>query len=126
MSASIDYAAGGERAYSGADAFGVYSTDAAEAASMQPFNADQSRPWWESVILYGATKAIDNRFTRPAVEGNTNAGTFGGANGRTYGQTPNATGGAPTIFGASTIAGVPAWVVLAAGAAVVVYLATRR
>ena len=125
MSARYDYATG-EAGYTGSDAFGVYSTDAAEARVMQPFNADQSQPWWQSLILYGATKAIDNQFTRPAIEGNTNSGTFGGANGRTYGQTPTATGGAPTLFGRATIAGVPAWVVLAAGAAVVVYLATRR
>lgn len=67
--------------------------DGIEAQQMQPFAQDQAMPWWQSVITYGATRAIDNRFGPVNVAGNIQAGTFAGANGRTYTITPNAAGG---------------------------------
>lgn len=67
--------------------------DVAEAQQMQPFAADQTAPWWQSLIAYGATRAIDNRFGPTNVAGNTNTGTFAGQNGRTYVNNPNALGG---------------------------------
>lgn len=42
---------------------------------------------WERLMQYGITRAIDNRYGPVPVAGNTNAGTFAGANGRTYGNT---------------------------------------
>lgn len=63
--------------------------DAAESAQMTPFQPGTANgmQWWESVIAYGATRAIDNRFGPVNVLGNTNPGTFAGQNGRTYGNT---------------------------------------
>lgn len=76
--------------------FGTFGlgNDYAEAAQMQPFipEAAQQRgmSWWESVIAYGATRAIDNRFGPPQVGGNTQAGSFAGQSGRTFINTPQA------------------------------------
>jgi hypothetical protein len=62
--------------------------DGVEAKQMQPFAADQSAPWWQSMIMYGATRAIDNRFGPVNVAGDVGSGTYAGQNGRTYLNTP--------------------------------------
>lgn len=65
-----------------ADASGIaWSVPSAGATSQE------SQPWWESVIKYGITRAIDNQFQQPVVSGNTQPGTFAGQNGATYQQT---------------------------------------
>lgn len=89
MSAALDYLVGGEAGYTG------LAGDAADAAAMQPFSASQGMPWWQGVISYGLTRAIDNRFAPPNVQGNTSPGSFAGANGRTY---SNGQGGAAGGF----------------------------
>lgn len=49
--------------------------------------ADTGSAWWEDLIKYGAPKVIDNLFaTRPVIAGNTDTGSFAGANGLTYSQ----------------------------------------
>lgn len=48
---------------------------------------DTKLSWWEDLIKYGATRAIDNAWgTKPAIVGNTDTGSFAGANGLTYSQ----------------------------------------
>ncbi|MBP6899521.1 MAG: hypothetical protein KBC73_05500 [Burkholderiaceae bacterium] len=84
-------------------AFGSFSlglgSDMAEAQQMAPFAPpaaqQQGMAWWESLIAYGATRAIDNRFGPVNVAGNTQPGTFAGQNGRTYTQTPTVQSGQP-------------------------------
>lgn len=49
--------------------------------------ADSGRPWWETMAMYGITRAIDNQFGTPQI-GNSNPGSFAGQNGRTYESTP--------------------------------------
>ncbi len=79
-------------------AFGL-GTDMAEAQQLQPFippvAQQQGMAWWESLVAYGATRAIDNRFGPVNVGGQTSNGSFAGQNGRTYVQTPSATSGTP-------------------------------
>lgn len=76
--------------------FGL-GNDMVESVQMQPFipavAQQQGMPWYESVIAYGLTRAIDNRFGPPQVGGNTQAGSFAGQSGRTYVNTPNARAG---------------------------------
>jgi hypothetical protein len=118
MSAALDYLAGGEAGYTGADAFGVFSTDAIEAAQMQPFSGGGSgEPWWQSVIKYGATRAIDNRYGPVNVAGNTSPGSFAGQNGRTYSN-----GGAGGVLSAAGLSPL----LLIAAAAVVALLLLKR
>jgi hypothetical protein len=88
MSARDDYAATGDSSgYTG-----VLPGDAYDNAQMQQFAPNQSEPWYVSMIQYGITRAIDNRFGPVNVAGNTQPGTFAGQNGRTYAQAPNGTG----------------------------------
>lgn len=48
---------------------------------------DQKLSWWEDLIKYGATRAIDNAWgSKPVISGNTDTGSFAGANGMTYSQ----------------------------------------
>lgn len=72
-----------------------WSGDASEAAKMEPFNpgASSGMTWWQSMIAYGASRAIDNRFGPTNVQGNTNPGSFAGQNGRSYQQGPTPTAG---------------------------------
>lgn len=118
MSAAIDYMAGGEAAYTGASV-----NDTREAAQMQPFAQRQDVPWWQSLVMYGATRAIDNRFGPTQVQGNTNPGSFAGQNGRTYANTPTGQGG--MVAPAASFGGLPLWALLAAGG-VVAFLALRK
>jgi hypothetical protein len=97
------------------------SGDVTEARQMQQF-APAGMPWWQAVIQYGATRAIDNRFGPPVLSGNQDPGSFGGQNGRTYQNQPTANGGRPVT--ADRAAGSPdiTWLVVAAAA---VYLLAR-
>lgn len=97
MSARYDYQADGEAGYTGSytdsnTAFdmGGMSADAYEQAHMAPFTpgANQGAPWWQGIIQYGVTRAIDNRYAPVNVAGNVATGSFAGANGRTYYQAP--------------------------------------
>lgn len=95
---------------------GAMLGDVYDNAQMQPFSAapagQAGMPWWESVIAYGATRAIDNRFGPINVGGNTDPGTYGGANGSTYRQRPTQ----PAPVAPAGPGGVPWLVLLAAGA----------
>ena len=108
MGAALDYAAGGEAGYTGLEG------DVRDSAHMQPFAQQQGAAWWESLITYGVTRAIDNRFGPTNVSGNTSPGSFAGTNGRTYAQNPSGQGG-----GAATAAGWGGMPWLLIGAAVV-------
>lgn len=81
MGAAIDYATGGEAAYTGELPGDV--TDNRQMAPFQP-GTGAGMAWWESLIAYGATRAIDNRFAPVNVNGDTSPGSFAGSNGRTY------------------------------------------
>lgn len=97
MSARYDYEAGGEAAYTGADAFGVVlDGDVRDMTQMQAFAPTQAAPWWQSLIMYGATRAIDNRFAPPSVAGNVHPGSGSGQSGATYRNRPQAESGTVT------------------------------
>lgn len=76
---------------------GMMLSDLYEAQKMAPFQqADTGQSWWQGLMQYGITRAIDNRYGPPVfLPGNTATGTFAGANGRTYYQAPNGQGGVP-------------------------------
>jgi hypothetical protein len=98
MSARIDYGlSDDESAYTGSynDSAGAWdmggaSADHFEAAQMAPFTpgANQGVPWWQGIVSYGITRAIDNRYGPVPIAGNVNTGSFAGSNGRTYYQAP--------------------------------------
>lgn len=66
--------------------------DVYDNAQMGAYSAN-GEPWWQSLIQYGAVRAIDNRYGPVNVGGNTAAGSFAGANGRTYGNAGTNTAG---------------------------------
>ncbi|MCV2361652.1 hypothetical protein LNV08_22025 [Paucibacter sp. TC2R-5] len=79
----------------GAWDMGGATPDQFEAAQMQPFTpgSNQGVPWWQGIIGYGITRAIDNRYGPTPIQGNVAAGSFAGQNGRSYYQAPNGTRG---------------------------------
>jgi hypothetical protein len=94
MSAYLDALSGA--GYDGSDSGGIgdvglMASDVADYQQMQPYagGGNQQAPWWQSVIQYGMTRAIDNRYGPTSVTGNVQSGTFAGANGQTYYQAPN-------------------------------------
>ena len=101
-------------------------SDLAEWNKMSQFTPTQAPsgdtvPWWQGAVLYGVTKAIDNTFPNDprGIQGNTNPGSFAGANGRSYNQAgPLAQ--SPTLAGlGQSIAGMNPLVLIAlAGLAV--------
>lgn len=49
--------------------------------------AETGQSWWQDLVKYGATRAIDNAFaSKPIIAGNTDTGSFAGSNGLTYSQ----------------------------------------
>jgi hypothetical protein len=110
MSALLDYQAGDEAGYTGSyvdtsTGFGVTPSDRLEWDRMQtytpaPTGAD-GVPWWENLVSYGVTRAIDNTLPgySTGVQGNTAPGSFAGQNGRTYTQA-GSLNAAPTLAGA--------------------------
>lgn len=66
--------------------------DLAEWGKMSRFTpapADaQQQPWWQNLVSYGISKAIDNTFPneRHGIQGNTGPGSFAGQNGQSYQQ----------------------------------------
>lgn len=80
------------------------ATDQNEWVKMQPYTAApagrEQAPWWQNLVAYGATKAIDNTFPtqNTGVRGNTQPGSFAGQNGRTYNQV-GGINAAPTVAG---------------------------
>lgn len=75
--------------------------DAAEWSKMQtytPAPADNVAPWWQNLVSYGVSKAIDNSFPGDAysIQGNTRPGSFAGQNGSTYNQR-GSSASAPTL-----------------------------
>lgn len=103
MGAAQDYAAGGDAAYTG-DGYTLNTIDAAEWQKMVPYQAapagNEAAPWWQNLVSFGVTRAIDNTFPGQAtrVQGNTQPGSFAGQNGRTYIQ-PGGLNAAPTTVG---------------------------
>jgi hypothetical protein len=83
MSQLIDTLAGAYSAYSGG-AGGGMEGDQTDAQHMDQFAPSSQEPWWQGVIKYGLTRAIDNQFHQPATQGSGTPGSFAGQNGRTY------------------------------------------
>lgn len=97
MSIADDYIDSGWQNADQAEAPYLVGNDTAEWQKMQPYVTQaqgEQAPWWQSVIKYGITKAVDNTFPSQStgVRGNTNPGTFAGQNGRTY-SNANSVGG---------------------------------
>ena len=65
-----------------------FQRDAAENRQLQPFAQDQSKPWWESMAIYGFTRAIDNHFNVARAPSGSQRATYAGQNGNTYQQGP--------------------------------------
>ena len=86
MSAALD-AAIGDPYY---DSSVLSIPDQLDAAKMAPFSPDQSVPWWQNVVQYGITRAIDNRYGPQNLAGNTQAGSYQGAGGRSQLNNPSA------------------------------------
>lgn len=109
MSYSVDYAAGGDAAYTG-----ILPGDVTDTIQVAPYvNTSNGQAWWESLIQYGVTKAIDNRLGQQNISGNTAAGSYAGQNGKTY-----LSNGSGSLNLGTTVAGIPFWVLLlGAGAA---------
>lgn len=98
-----------------------------DIAKMAPFQNAISKAagesWYEGLIGYGITRAIDNRFGPTNIAGNTYGGSYQGANGRTYGN--NGSRPAVPVNGMQQpVAGIPMWALLA-GAGIVAFLALR-
>lgn len=73
--------------------FALTDSDMGEWARMTrftpaPTSEAERAPWWQNLVSYGVTKAIDNSFpNEPSrIRGNTQPGSFAGQNGRTYNQ----------------------------------------
>lgn len=103
---------------------GMLPGDIADAAQMERFNPNPQAPWWQSLVQYGITRAIDNRFSQPNVTGNTNPGSFGGANGATYANGNQAVGASAKPASAGMLSGTNGLLLLG-GAAVLAFLALR-
>lgn len=83
MSAQLDFAAGDD--YYDTSVLSI--PDRYEAVKMSPFQpgTQDGTSWWQSALQYGIVRAIDNKFATPVnTVGNVQAGSFSGANGRTY------------------------------------------
>ena len=85
--------------------FSLTDSDMTEWAKMTRFTPAptpeaQGSPWWQNLISYGVSKAIDNSFPNETsrVQGNTKPGSFAGQNGRTYNQV-GGMNAAPTVAG---------------------------
>lgn len=105
MSAALD-AAIGDPYYT--DSLPGDVNDTIKMAPFQPaIGQAAGESWWESIIKYGAVRAIDNRWGPTQITGNVQPGSFGGANGATYFQAPNATG--QTLLGGGVLGGLPGW-----------------
>lgn len=64
-----------------------FATDFNESQKMSQFYPNSgTKPWWESLAQYGATKAIDAHFAPQPQVNTSTPGTYAGANGRTYTQ----------------------------------------
>lgn len=61
-----------------------YAADNSEAAKMDQFYPKNGATWYENLAKYGATRAIDAHFSKPAVNKTATGATFAGQNGRTY------------------------------------------
>ncbi|MFT3665573.1 hypothetical protein [Piscinibacter sp.] len=117
MSARIDYMMG-DVGYTGPS---LMPGDVTDTAAVAPYvNTSNGASWWESLIQYGVTKAIDNKLGGSNVAGNTAVGSYAGQNGRTY---MNNTSGQAGGLSAS-VGGVPLWALLAVGA-VAAFVALR-
>lgn len=74
------------------DSVTLTELDASEWQKMQRFtpapDGQEPAPWWQNLVSYGITKAIDNTFPSDprGIQGNTAPGSFAGQNGRTYNQ----------------------------------------
>jgi hypothetical protein len=106
------WAADPSSGYSIAPAIGLPSmsgqpmpADVQDMNQMQPYSpAGNTMPWYQSAMLYGITKAVDN-LGRTTVAGNTDPGSFAGYNGRTYTQIPQGQGGGAMRPASTTVTG---------------------
>ncbi|WP_130481158.1 hypothetical protein [Sphaerotilus mobilis] len=107
---------------------GYLPDDIAEAAKMGAYSSgapattgQQPAAWWESLVMYGATRMIDNRYPGQSTGtmGNTSPGTIAGQNGRTYTQQGGAV--APAQAGGLKL-GLP----LILGGLLLAYFVTRK
>ena len=81
----------------------------------------QTAPYWQQLMTYGITRAIDNQFGPPPAYGNTSPGSFAGQNGRTYQQTAVPTQPRAGVFAAADASsGGGLGLLLLAGAAALV------
>jgi hypothetical protein len=118
MSAAIDYLAGGNAGYTG-----MLEGDIRDTAHVAPYvQTGNGMSWWEGLIQYGVTRAIDNRLGPTNTSGNTQPGSYQGAGGRTGVNTPSTLAGGSVNIGGM---GVPVWL-LAGVAVVAVVLAVRN
>lgn len=104
-------------------------SDLAEWRKMQVYtpstDATSNDAWWQNLIKFGISKAIDNTLPgqqASGIQGNTKPGSFAGQNGRTYDQRgsqaapPTPAGVVNVNQAAQSLGGWP--VVLLAGAAI--------
>lgn len=110
----------------------LVGVDAQEWAKMQPFapraQGEEDAPWWQSIVKYGAIKAIDNTLPgrSPGVQGNTYPGSFAGQNGQTYQQVGPITA-PPQLAAGGGVMGMsmPTLLLLGVGLAVAAFVAFR-
>lgn len=98
--------------------------DIYDAQAMAPWTPPaaqaQDMTWWQGLMAYGITKAIDNQFpnTPTGIYGNTYPGSIAGP-GRTYTLNPLANGGGAASAGARfSLAGNPLLMLALVGVAV--------
>lgn len=136
MSAYDDYQAGGEAGYTGSyvdtgTAFGATTDDLRDWAKMStytaaPQGAREQNAWWQNLVSYGVSRAIDNTLPNQnvGVQGNTNPGSFAGQNGRTYNQV-GGVNAPPTLSGlVASVSTLNPIVLVAIG--IVAYLALKK
>jgi hypothetical protein len=106
--------------------------DLSDAAKMVPFTprvqGAEAAPWWQGLVSYGITKAIDNTLPgrTPGIAGNTSPGSFAGQNGASYRQSGplNQPPQLAAMGLGGSVAGFPSWLLLAG--AVALFIAFKK
>jgi hypothetical protein len=105
------------------------STDAAQMAAWNTAPAPAQAAgvqWWQGLVQYGVSKAIDNTFSSSptGVQGNVYPGSGAGLNGATYTQRPTGAGGGVLSVKATaggSIGGIPVlWIAAAVAAFLII------
>lgn len=81
-----------------------WSQDQAEAQKFSQFYPG-SKPWYEQLAMYGATRAIDSHFQRTETDKTAQPVTFAGQNGQTYAAGDTAPGPLKGMGGVLLLAG---------------------